>query len=165
MRSHQRRISCLTIAALTALLSTSWTAPLLAHGAPVPGGPCDLACPAAASCTFGSASTPGLNVTNVHGMHCACPDPRTTGVYCELPFASCGAVGQHVCYHGGVCQEGAVDQFGNTLLSCNCATAMDPVTKAPFAGKYCEFATVTTCDPNHPELFCLNGGVCNDMYP
>lgn len=147
--------------------------------------------PAAASVVGSSTTSTGTGTTaarNSTGMHCSCPE-FYTGVQCELPYESCGSDSssgssgtststsstsqpEHVCYHGGVCQSGEVDGYGNMQLFCNCAKAVNAATGTPFVGKYCEFATVATCsddDSNNaaanPDSYCFNGGVCNSKYP
>jgi hypothetical protein len=158
--------------------------PLTVSATVATNGICDLDCPTliGAKCAFGDSpllgdsTLPGLNATStssssknsttsIDGMHCTCPE-FYTGVLCEFKFDSCGDTNLHICYHGGQCQSGAVDAFGNVQHYCDCADAVDPVTSRPYVGKYCELATVATCDdPNDPELFCFNGGMCNSKYP
>jgi hypothetical protein len=134
---------------------------------------CDLECPTqiGAKCAFGDtpgAALPGLSneaPKNINGMHCSCPDSYT-GLLCDQAYDSCGDGNQHICYHGGECRAGAVDKYGNVQRYCDCTNAKDPATQRPYVGKYCELATVATCDdPDKPDLFCFNGGICNDKYP
>lgn len=138
----------------------------------VENGVCDLPCPAGigAACVFGDAplsSQPAGSAggSHVDGMHCSCPE-YFTGLQCEVPYAGCGD-GEHVCYHGGVCREGEVDDFGNLQLYCNCAPAVGPG-GLPYVGKYCEHETVpveTTCDSSNEASYCFNAGICNEAYP
>jgi hypothetical protein len=132
---------------------------------------CDLQCPTkiGAKCLFGDApSLPGVvsdAPKNIDGMHCACPE-FYSGLLCETTYDTCGDGNQHVCFHGGECKTGAVDAYGNAQRYCDCSAAKDPSTQLPYVGKYCELATVATCaDPNNPDLFCFNGGICNEKYP
>jgi hypothetical protein len=143
--------------------------------ASVQNGICDLECPTnvGAKCAFGespymvdsSMSPISSTTTSLNGMHCTCPD-FYTGIQCEFSYDSCNDKNQHVCYHGGICQSGAIDSFGNVQHYCDCSVAVDTTTKRPYVGKYCELATVATCDnTNDPNPFCFNGGICNDKYP
>ena len=136
---------------------------------------CDLECPTniGSKCEFGespylltiNATTSSSSTKSINGMHCSCPE-FYTGIHCEFTFDSCNDQNQHVCLHGGSCQSGGIDPYGNTQHYCDCRNANDPVTQNPYVGKYCELATVSTCDdPVEPNLFCFNGGVCNDKYP
>jgi hypothetical protein len=143
----------------------------LLAGASSTNGICDLECPTSigSKCKFGeSPYMLTLNSTAskaIDGMHCICPE-YYTGIQCEFAFDSCNDKNQHVCYHGGTCQSGGVDPFGNIQHYCDCTNAIDTVTKRPYVGKYCELATVATCDdPIEPNLFCFNGGICNDKFP
>ena len=137
---------------------------------------CDLDCPTAigATCAYGDSphivlgTTNTTTSTNINGMHCSCP-LLYTGLRCEVPYESCGD-GQHECYHGGICRQGEVDDFGNVQLFCDCSTATggdDPT--AVFVGKYCQHSTVsaesTKCDSSNQDTFCFNQGVCNTQYP
>jgi hypothetical protein len=132
---------------------------------------CDLQCPTkiGAKCVFGDAPTlPGMSndtAISINGMHCSCPD-FYTGLLCQDTYDTCGDGNQHVCYHGGDCKAGAVDAYGNAQRYCDCSNAKDSSTQRPYVGKFCELATVATCDdPEKPDLFCFNGGICNDKYP
>jgi len=156
---------------------------------------CDLQCPTdiGATCAFGNSphtvqgTTTTTNNNNgeqqqqqqqqeevsINGMHCSCP-PGYTGLYCEVAFESCGDGdgSQHVCYHGGSCVSGEVDDFGNVQLYCDCSTAaLDGSGNVQqYVGKYCQHATVSaeteTCDASTNEAsFCFNQGVCNPQYP
>lgn len=134
-------------------------------------GICDLDCPTSigAKCTFGETSNMILmnstTAKSINGMHCTCPE-FYTGIQCEFSYDSCNDKNQHVCYHGGTCQAGGVDEYGNTEHYCDCSSAKDAVTKNPYVGKYCELATVATCDSDiEPNSFCFNGGICNDKFP
>ena len=138
---------------------------------------CDLECPTdiGAKCVYGDSPHVILGATNssssenLNGMHCSCPSSYT-GLLCEVPFESCGD-GQHVCYHGGNCVNGEVDDFGNVQLYCDCSSATgednDPTTV--FVGKYCQHSTVSAetdkCDSSNQATFCFNQGVCNAQYP
>ena len=142
---------------------------------------CDLPCPTdlGATCAFGNApgndGLPGSaeggdsSTSNIDGMHCANCPAFTTGLQCELPYASCGD-GAHVCYHGGVCQEGEVDDYGNWQLYCDCSgTASTSGNGRPYVGKYCQHETVdedeVACDDTNVDVYCRNGGICNGKYP
>ncbi len=139
---------------------------------------CDLECPTniGSKCNFGestflltinatTSSSSGSSTKSINGMHCSCPE-FYTGIQCEFSYDSCNDRNQHVCLHGGSCQSGGIDPYGNTEHYCDCRNAKDPVTQNPYVGKYCELATVPTCDdPAEPNLFCFNGGVCNDKSP
>jgi hypothetical protein len=139
-------------------------------------GICDLECPTSigARCAFGESSnmiimnstaSPFTTTKSINGMHCICPE-FYTGIQCEFSYDSCNDKNQHVCYHGGACQSGGVDEYGNIQHYCDCSNAKDTITKTPYVGKYCELATVATCDdPIEPNLFCFNGGICNDKFP
>lgn len=138
-------------------------------------GICDLECPTniGSTCSFGesphminlNSTTTTTTTKSINGMHCICPE-FYTGIQCEFSYDSCNDKNQHVCYHGGTCQSGGVDPYGNIEHYCDCSNAKDTVTSTPYVGKYCELATVATCDdPIEPNLFCFNGGVCNDKYP
>lgn len=149
------------------LLTASSSAPLVAAAQE-----CDLQCPTdiGATCAFGNSPHTGSNgytqEVSIDGMHCSCP-PGYTGLRCEAAFESCGD-GQHVCYHGGRCVSGEVDDFGNVQLYCDCSAAQDDG-GVPHVGKYCQHATVSeeaeNCDATNEATFCFNGGVCNAQYP
>jgi hypothetical protein len=99
--------------------------------------------------------------TNVNDEHCACP-PGSTGVLCETIYQSC-SIGNHKCYHGGKCEDGLVDVFGNDQLFCDCEDATDDEGNQ-YAGKYCEHKATTFCSDDDSH-FCLNEGDCNPDYP
>jgi len=139
---------------------------------------CDLPCPTelGATCAFGNApwnddlpggaAQGGDSSGNIDGMHCANCPAFTTGLQCELPYASCGD-GQHVCYHGGTCQQGEVDDYGNWQLYCDCSATS--ANGRPYVGKYCQHETVDedefACDDTNVDVYCRNGGICNGNYP
>ena len=119
--------------------------------------PCTLQCPAdiGSTCVVDPAPL---------GTHCKCPG-FFTGLKCEVRYEACGD-GEHICYHGGTCESGLVDEFGNNQYYCNCDAAVD-VTGTKHVGKYCEHPIVsaTACTTQNQNEFCFNGGVCNPQYP
>jgi hypothetical protein len=97
---------------------------------------------------------------SIGGMHCLCPH-GLTGVRCEVPFVTCD--GDHPCYNGGACVPGSVGPYGNEQLYCNCDNAFDSQ-GYHLVGKYCEARAQNFCDDAH-AFFCLNGGLCNSVFP
>jgi hypothetical protein len=176
-----RNLLILVVVAASFLLPNEYFryANILLANASLSNGICDLECPTniGSKCAFGespnmiimnsntTATSSSTTTKSINGMHCICPE-FYTGIQCEFSFDSCNDKNQHVCYHGGTCQSGGVDQYGNIQHYCDCSNAKDTVTKSPYVGKYCELATVATCDdPIEPNLFCFNGGICNDKFP
>ena len=97
---------------------------ILLVNASLSDGICDLDCPASigSKCNFGESpnmivsnstttttSSPSTNNKSINGMHCICPESYT-GIQCEFTYESCNDKNQHVCYNGGKCQSGGVDQ-------------------------------------------------------
>jgi len=76
---------------------------------------------------------------------------------------------EHQCYHGGTCVQAATDNGSTVELACDCSTAVDATTGQLYIGKYCQLETVSvqaeTCTEENQDVFCFNGGVCNQQFP
>jgi Notch-like protein len=151
---------------------------------------CPLDCKNGSTCQEGDASFEGhptdadgkpfhKDVVDIRNYHCACPE-GFTGVTCAIPFESCADErDNHVCYHGGTCILGFLDDDGNNQYHCDCSSATEANVDSPsdnktYVGNYCEYEQETTCgkDDDQPQQnpsaqegassFCVNEGVCKN---
>jgi hypothetical protein len=119
------------------------------------------------------------HIKNIKGYHCICP-PGFTGVDCSIPFETCGDDNlTHVCYHGGTCVPGQLDELGNEQYHCDCShasvvmddvsggaatTTSTPIMGSRYAGTYCENVAMEICDSGSAtQTFCVNDGVCENL--
>lgn len=153
----------------TMLVRTSLALVWLSAMAALSNASCDLACPANAPCVEGKANFTDHpqpagdefdfhTTLSVNGQHCACPH-YLTGVLCDVKFETCD--GDHLCYNGGKCIPGLLDELGNEQLYCDCSSAV--VDGVQYVGKWCEHEAENYCN-DEETLFCLTGR-CNVDYP
>jgi hypothetical protein len=93
-------------------------------------------------------------------MYCKCHD-GFDGKHCEISRIACG---DDHCFNGGTCLERVVD--GNSVHHCDCATAATGVDS--FAGRLCQYKAEEYCTKDegfNGQLFCVNGGECNEDDP
>ena len=126
---------------------------------------------------------------SIKGYHCEC-QAGFTGVSCNVPYETCAdGNSTHVCYHGGTCVPGVLDELGNEQYHCDCSSASTSLASSEggsgsgtdggsfgsrYAGKYCEHA-LNVCkaggdggggDSSGNDgvgmNFCANGGACKE---
>jgi hypothetical protein len=96
-------------------------------------------------------------------LRCLCP-PNFGGPLCESTAEPCGE--DDFCYHGGSCVETTISSGGGgtrtTDYHCDCTTAGDGDGNL-FAGQFCQFVSSDICSSTDENLFCVNGGTCDDQ--
>jgi len=97
-------------------------------------------------------------------QRCLCP-PGYGGPTCESSSEECGEDGD-LCYHGGSCVETTISSGGTrtTDYHCDCTTAGDDDGNL-FAGQFCQYVSSDICSATDDNLFCVNGGTCDDENP
>jgi hypothetical protein len=93
-------------------------------------------------------------------MYCKC-HAGYDGKLCDKKKTPCG---DDHCFHGGTCLEREVD--GQLVHHCDCATAN--IGGDSYAGRLCQYKAEEYCTKDegfNGQLFCVNGGECNEDDP
>jgi hypothetical protein len=93
-------------------------------------------------------------------MYCKCHGGYD-GKLCEVAKIPCG---EDHCFHGGTCIVREVD--GEQVHHCDCATA--DTDSESYAGRLCQYKAEEYCTKDeglNGQLFCVNGGECNEDDP
>jgi hypothetical protein len=131
---------------------------------------CDLECGDFGTCVLGSKSSAEMkehyqfwdeadNAPDQH-MYCKC-SAGFDGTLCEVTKMPCG---EDHCFHGGTCIVREVDK--HQVHHCDCATA--DTGSNSYAGRLCQYEAEEYCTKDagfNGQLFCVNGGECNDEDP
>ena len=124
---------------------------------------CDLQCENDGICTLGIKDYDTAILYEFWALHdgsfqyCECPE-GFFGTTCEIVGITCGNA---TCFNGATCVE-TEHSDGHVEFTCDCSTASNEQTS--FAGEFCENEATTFCskeEDNNGQLFCTNGGTCN----
>ena len=98
-------------------------------------------------------------------MRCLCP-PGFGGPTCES-VSQCDLEDSHQCLHGGTCVTTQVTSQETGLVEteyhCDCTTAANGQDR--HTGQFCQFQSETYCSDVDVNLWCTNGGKCDEEDP
>lgn len=131
---------------------------------------CDLECSDNGTCILGGKPTDEMKEhyqfwdddddDEAQHMYCKC-SAGFDGKLCDVTKMPCG---DDHCFHGGTCISREVD--GHEVHHCDCATA--DTGSDSYAGRLCQYKAEEYCTKDegfNGQLFCVNGGECNNDDP